>query len=496
MKGGAEKRKAAGKRFHARHAATCAWILILALGPAALSPACAADGAAPPAPGPEEYRHRYVVNDFTPYPVPDIPRPAKGVPFRDPVFGTSITRITDAPSDVPGRHFAYAQAGYPKHDIENADGTKLIIQSFSGSGWSIWNAKPPFNKLHDLPPKLVGWGSPLDVRWSMEEPDILYYTHLSKFWRYDVGRKEAVPVYDFSKDYPARPGEKHPACAPSLEEEGTQSDDNRHWPFTVKCYDPERKERNLDPWYQAAQLLFDLRQRRIAASLPAGSPAFRHANALMVSPRGTYLIIGAPPCFVYDRNWKFLYRAETHGHYDLALDDEGREVIVTAGRYYGPAGTKDMGDWVKMIDLETGKTQWLAPLDNALFHVSGNCTGKPGWAVVSTYSPPDFRQSAGWSDDSVMVYELTRRVPKPDRAHHARVWRIAHTHMVRKSYGDDPFAKINRKGTKIWFGSGWGASYKDGQYDVYQIDLPPTWDREVRKTDGPGTRSTQESRHR
>jgi hypothetical protein len=485
MKGRAERRKTAGNLLSGRCAAGFACVLGIALCLLNAVQVCAAERTGAAAPGLSDYRERYVVNDFTLYPVPDIPRPAKGIPFLDPVFGTSITRITDAPSDVPGPHFNYAQAGYPKHDIENADGTKLIIQSFSGSGWNIWNAMPPFNKFHDIPPKLIGWGSPVDARWSMKDPDILYYTYLARFWTYDVAGKGAAPVHDFSEDYPPRPGEKYPKCGPSMEEEGTQSDDNRYWPFTIKCYDPSRKEKKLDPWYQAAQLLFDLEQRKTIAALPAGSPHFKLANALMVSPRANYLIIGAPPCFVYDRNWKFLYRAETHGHYDLALDDEGREVLVTVGRYYGPTGMKDMGDWVKMIDLETGKTQWLAPLDNSLFHVSGNCTDKPGWAVVSTYSPSDFRQSARWSDDSVIMYELTRRIPKPDRAHHARVWRLAHTHMVRKSYGDDPFAKINRKGTKIWFGSGWGSSYKDGQYDVFQIDLPRTWDSEIRKTDAP-----------
>ena len=39
---------------------------------------------------------------------------------------------------------------------------------------------------------------------------------------------------------------------------------------------------------------------------------------------------------------------------------------------------------------------------------------------------------------------------------------------------------MNRKGTKIWFGSGWGQSYSDGaQYDVYQIDLPSTWYKDL-----------------
>lgn len=424
---------------------------------------------------------RYVINDFTFYPIPDIPRPEKGLAFRDPVFGTRITRITDAPVDVPGRHSSYAQAGYPKHDIENADGTKLIIQNFSGSGWSIWSAQSPFNKLHDISPKLIGWGSQIDARWSMINPDLLYYTYLKKFWQYDVNKKKAVSVYDFSMDFPSRPTEKYPWCIPTLEEEGTQSDDNRYWPFTIKCYDPSRSTLKLDPWYQAAQVLFDLHNKQIVAVLKAGDSEFRHANAIMISPLGNYLIIGAPPCFVYDKNWKLKFRVETHGHYDLALDDEGREVIVTVGRYFGPAGLKDLGDWVKMIDLETAKTQWLAPLDNSFFHVSGNCTNKPGWAVVSTYSPSDFRQSTRWSDASVIMFELTRRIPKPDLIYHAKVWRLAHTHMVRKNYADDPFAKINKKGTKIWFGSGWGNSYKDGQYDVYQIDLPKNWQNHFKK---------------
>lgn len=51
------------------------------------------------------------------------------------------------------------------------------------------------------------------------------------------------------------------------------------------------------------------------------------------------------------------------------------------------------------------------------------------------------------------------------------------TRTVRKDYGDDIFASMNRKGTKIFFDSGWGQSYlgPGAQYDVYQINLPSTW---------------------
>jgi PKD repeat protein len=75
------------------------------------------------------------------------------------------------------------------------------------------------------------------------------------------------------------------------------------------------------------------------------------------------------------------------------------------------------------------------------------------------------------------MVELTRRTdPKP------RVWRLAHTHTVRKDYADAPFAKINKKGTKVWFGSAWGKAWSDvgSQYDVYQINLPSNWYQDLK----------------
>ena len=79
-----------------------------------------------------------------------------------------------------------------------------------------------------------------------------------------------------------------------------------------------------------------------------------------------------------------------------------------------------------------------------------------------------------WSEHEVYLVELTKRTdPSP------KVWRLAHTHTVRKAYADAPFAKMNKSGTKVWFGSGWGGSYQDYQYDVYQIDLPFGWYKDL-----------------
>ena len=123
-----------------------------------------------------------------------------------------------------------------------------------------------------------------------------------------------------------------------------------------------------------------------------------------------------------------------------------------------------------MYDLESGETSYLTPMREPRWHFSGSCYDTLGWAVVSTYYPEYPKLPEKWGDHEVFMVELTKRKnPLP------MVWRIAHTRSVFKKYSDAPFAKINKKGTKIWFGAGWGNSYQDGSYDVYQIDLPKSW---------------------
>jgi len=217
----------------------------------------------------------------------------------------------------------------------------------------------------------------------------------------------------------------------------------------------------------------------VIAKLQKTDPKWRGPNFVSMSPSGNYVHVGAPPSWIYPRDLSSVREIRTHGHVDLAYDDQGREVLVWVGHYFGPTGNVDHGYWVVMADLQTGTINWLSPFGSVErgYHVCGNSHDKPGWAVVSSYYPNCGKVPSQWSDVSIMMHELTRRISSPTWGNHARVWRIAHTHMCRKDYGDDPFAKINKKGTKVWFGSGWGQAYTDAgaQYDVYQINLPPAW---------------------
>ena len=168
----------------------------------------------------QTYAFDYVINDNTFYAIPNTPRPAKGVPYTDPVTHLQVVRITDSPTETAGK-INYAQPGYPKHDIENANGTMLLIQSYSGSCYHIYNANPPYNKIYDISWSLIGNCSPIDPRWDASDPNILYmmWKGLSKF---NVQTKELTLIHDFKTDFPPRPGEKYPGCGATLQEEGEE----------------------------------------------------------------------------------------------------------------------------------------------------------------------------------------------------------------------------------------------------------------------------------
>jgi hypothetical protein len=126
-----------------------------------------------------------------------------------------------------------------------------------------------------------------------------------------------------------------------------------------------------------------------------------------------------------------------------------------------------------MVDFATKEVTWLTPMGGGggAYHAVVNTAVKPGWGLISVFGPFYPTVPTYWDQYSVYLSELTTRTNPPPR-----VWRVAQTHTVRKTASDDPYAKMNRKGTKIWFGSAWGQSYSDGaQYDVYQIDLPANW---------------------
>ena len=278
-------------------------------------------------------------------------------------------------------------------------------------------------------------------------------------------------AHDFAADLP---GQR--LAAVWSHGEGSPSLDGRYWGLMAED----------ENWLPVAFLVYDRVANRVVSlrdmrNVPAIKEDVDHVG---ISPLGTYFVADfdhacdrgeagsdGRPCglMVYDRdlrNGRNLRRII--GHYDLALDSHGREVIVY----------QDIdSDEIAMVDLATGGKTALWPIDFSRssigLHFSGRANGRPGWVLVSTHD--DSAASYTWMDDQVFAIELKAN---------GRVARLGHTRSLvnpkmEHDYWAEPHATVNRAFTRVLFTTNWGRSGTD-HVDTILIDLPPNWPDQLR----------------
>ena len=401
-----------------------------------------------------------LVIDFEVRQTPDMPEPEARVPFRDPVFGTCVVRVTDRASDLsPDDTSAGLKNEYSRVQSFNADGSRILVLGIAAT-WYLYDAHT-LQPLGQLP-----FGGPVDPRWDANNPDLLYYSEDTRLMAYNVGSGEQRLVHDFAADFPGQS-----LAAVWTKYEGSPSADGRYWGFMAEDQD----------WVTVAFLVYDLQQDEVVTKRDVrGVPGVDAIDNAYISPLGNYFIadfsdyycepgqLGTDerPCgyMVYDRdlnNGRGLLRIS--GHMDLALDAQGREVAV-----FQDIDT----DNISMLDLASGDVTPLWPIDfsheSIGLHVSGRAFGRPGWALVSTHDGNP--ASSTWMDDQVFAMEL-----KPG----GRIVRLAHTHSVvdesqEHDYWAEPHASVNQDFTRVLFTTNWGRSGTE-EVEMFLIDLPAGW---------------------
>jgi hypothetical protein len=386
---------------------------------------------------------------------PNLPEPAARTPFRDPVFGTCLVRVTDRKADLPPDDTsAGLKNEYSRVQSFNADGSRIMVRGIDGT-WYVYDAQT-FQVTGPLP--IV-----TDPRWDVRDPNRLYYAEDTRLMAYQLGSEEPAVVHDFAKDLP-----NQSLAAVWTRYEGSPSRDGRTWGLMAQNQD----------WLAVTLLVYDQQADRVTAERDLPAPL--DIDSVTISPLGAYLLAffttacepdqpadDAHPCglMVYDRdlkNGRNLLRAV--GHADTALDAGGREVLV-----YQDVDT----DHISMLDLASGAVTQLLPIDfshTAIgLHFSGRAFDRPGWALVSTYNgghPTDYT----WMDDSVFAVELKAG---------GRVVRLAHTHSLvdesqEHDYWAEPHASVNPDFTRVLFTSNWGRS-GTGEVEMFMITLPSDW---------------------
>ena len=388
--------------------------------------------------------------------IPARPLPPRGAAFEDPVFGSTITRITD-PSDGWGttmRRHAYAT--FPPL---NCNASLLLCE---GEGpWRIYDLKA-CKYLRAIDEAVGDIGSP---HWDVKDPNICYFaqTKGTALMKCDVSTGKVSVVHDFKNDFPEMKWlGYHSYDEPSA--------DGRFWGFGImdcKFWD----ERGA----ALAVVVYDMKEDKIAGKHAADAGA-----VVGISPSGKRITYS-------HRSWKpdFTDPVEMEpdtGHGDFAIDSNGREVFFAQN---------NKNDCFCMQDLETGKLTKLmsmihgytweqlkaAAKDSGVtgmgygMHGSGNCYATPGWAVVSTYGYK--LKTPMWNEHCIYLLKLEEGdINKPV------IWRVANTHGVwnpenPKHYWAETHASIDRYGKNIVFASNWDDP--KAPIEDYCCQLPEGW---------------------
>jgi hypothetical protein len=400
-----------------------------------------------------------LVTDFEVRRPPSLDEPAARIPFRDPVFGTCLVRVTDRQADLSPDHESRGLKNeYARIQSFNADGSRILVYGTDGE-WFLYDATSlePVGEL------------PIDAepRWDAEDPNLVYYTDETRLMVYDVATGQDTTVHDFAEELQGQQ-----VSAVWTRYEGRPSRDTRTWGLMAED----------EEWLPAAFIVYDRIDDVATVRDMRGVPGIEDdVDHVTISPLGTYFLASfdrycepqaglgddAHPCglMVYNRdltNGRSLLRVV--GHYDAALDAEGREVIV-----YQSIDT----DEIAMLDLESGAITPLWPIDFSHtpigFHFSGVAYDRPGWALVSTYEG-GYPDAYTWMDDQVFAVELKEG---------GRVVRLAHTHSLvdedqEHDYWAEPHATVNHDFTRVLFTSNWGRSGSEG-VEMYLIELPAGW---------------------
>ncbi len=335
-----------------------------------------------------------------------LAEPKARVPFRDPIFGTCLVRVTDRKTDVSKDDRSTGMKNeYSRVQSFNADGSRLLVRGLEAT-WYVYDAQT-LQPLMQVPLET-------DPRWDAANPQLLYYSDGTRLMAYHLDHKQQSVVHDFAADLP---GKK--LAAVWTRYEGSPSIDSRYWGLMAQDQD----------WNTIAFLVYDRQADRVIAKRDLPRPM--SVDTVTLSPLGNYFLayhddycdygkLGgeANLCglMVYDRNLKNgrgLLRIV--GHSDVALDAQGREVLV-----YQDIDT----DNIAMLDLATGIITPLWPIDfthcdGCGMHFSGRAVQRPGWALVSYFDGDP--ASYWWMDDQVIAIELGRG---------GRMVRLAHHHSL------------------------------------------------------------------
>ncbi|RUM40500.1 MAG: hypothetical protein DSY70_03430 [Desulfobulbus sp.] len=363
------------------------------------------------------------------WPAPTLSKPDYLQPVPDPVFGTTITRITGTPGE-PIPNIANAlwadkvlRHGYSKRQPWNSDMSMIFLDRHSPELWLDGNTYEVLFTRHKPGSR---------VRWSHHEPEIMYYLFSSKNGQSSLGKwnvradttEQLVDLSGYTNVSFGKGEGNFTNDDTRVVINGTRVADGHEVLFIANISTQTKTE--------------DIDMHGVAVDVQNST----------ISPLGNYIVItgdwGLGPDRLQVRDaatGTILYTETERGmpsHFDVQVDQDGREVVagVAKTKAYGVRS----GTIIKRV-LATGKISVIADFKYAS-HTSGRALGRPGWVYVtyqnrSTSYPPYINELVAVKLDGT------------------RIERIAHLHAKKFNYLSESHGVPSPDGLRVMWASDW-----------------------------------------
>jgi hypothetical protein len=131
---------------------------------------------------------------FTVFPILEIEKPQRGIPFQDPTYHPCLVRLTDHGRDLSAEDSSRGLSNESSRiQSFNADGSHLIIRGSTGS-WYLYDTGLLRPKSR-LPVSI-------EPRWDARDPDILYSIMDTRWISYNLSSESVTILHDFISDFP------------------------------------------------------------------------------------------------------------------------------------------------------------------------------------------------------------------------------------------------------------------------------------------------------
>lgn len=372
-------------------------------------------------------------SDTLVHPVPQVSKPAYLRPYRDPIFGALVTRITGDPGPIAsipgGRWGTDVHHEYSKVQAWNANQTLIFIETNRDGGARGGSV---FLDGSTYRPLMQGRCPGAECRWDVKNPDMMLYAGGDLLGRWNVRSGATSVIATFPDHSDLTIGQY----------EGNTSLDGSTVVLSGKNAEGHR-----------VAFAYDMADRRKYPDIDFVRLGIRPDHS-SISPKGDLIVTtdNRDRATIFDLHGRVVGRFPKYGrpsHYDLAVDPAGHQVAVGV--------SKSPPDEGKVIArrLRGGAVRVLVSAGYAS-HTSMRDT-ESGMGVSDYDYNPNWPPYMGEID----TYGFRG----------GKVYRLAQSHSsLHPDYEAEVHASPSPDGLRVLFASDWG-SPTGRPVSVYVVDL-------------------------